>query len=171
METSLRPGLAERFIAGVGKAMGWLMVPVVLLVFLVAVLRYVFGIGYAWLSELYVWINGAAVMLAAAYTWQEDAQVRVSIFYDRFSARTKALVEIFGILCILLPTLAVIVYWSWGPILFSWRRLESSRALDGLPGLFLLKSVILLFCALMALQALIFLVRHIGVLRAGRRSP
>ena len=67
---------------------------------------------------------------------------------------------------ILLPTVAVIAYWSWTPIVFSWRRLEGSRALDGLPGVFLLKSVILLFCALMAVQALVYLRANLRALRS-----
>lgn len=164
-------GFAARIVALVGKAMGWIMVPVVCLVFSVAVLRYGFGIGYAWLSELYTWLNGTAVMLAAAYTWQEDRQVRVSIFYDRWSVRARAVVDIVGILAILLPTVAVIAYWSWTPIVFSWRRLEGSRALDGLPGVFLLKSVVLVFCALMAIQAFVYLRANLRALRSPPSRP
>jgi TRAP-type mannitol/chloroaromatic compound transport system permease small subunit len=114
-------GLAARVVALVGKAMGWIMVPVVCLVFSVAVLRYGFGIV--------------------------------------------------GILAILLPTVAVIAYWSWTPIVFSWRRLEGSRALDGLPGVFLLKSVVLVFCALMAVQAFVYLRANLRALRSPPSRP
>jgi TRAP-type mannitol/chloroaromatic compound transport system permease small subunit len=150
-----------------GRVMGWLMIPVVFIVFANAILRYGFGIGYAWFQELYIWINGVAVLLAAAYTWQDDAQVRVPIFYDRFTARTKAIVEIVGILFILLPAVAIFAYTSWAPVLRSWRVLERSRVLDGLPGVFVLRTFILVFCALMILQAVAFLIRHIRTLVRG----
>lgn len=161
----------SKLVAGIGMTMGWMLIPVVCLVFSVAVLRYAFGIGYPWLSELYTWINGAAVMLAAAYTWQDDRQVRVAIFYERFKPRIRALVEVIGIVLILLPTLAIIAYWSWGPIIYSWQRLERSRDLEGLPGVFILKSVILVFCVLMALQAVLFLRTHLRTLFRGAPQP
>ena len=150
----------DAVVCWIGKAMGWILFLVVLLVFASTFLRYLFGIGYAWLQELYIWLNGSALLLAAAYAWRDDAQVRVEIFRQRFSLRQKAWVEVLGTLFVLLPTLGIIAYWSWTPIRISWRILERSSALDGLPGVYLMKSVVLLFCAIMALQAVGVLVRE-----------
>ncbi len=43
---------------------------------------------------------------------------------------------------------------SVGYVADSWIRLEESREAGGLPGLFLLKSVVLVFCVLLGLQGL-----------------
>lgn len=158
----------EQIVAVTGKIAAWVMVPVVLLVFLSAVLRYAFGIGFAWVGELYTWSNGVAVLLAAAYTWQVDRQVRVTIIYDRLSPIAKSIVELSGTLLIVLPTVCVIAYLSWAPTVFSWSRFESSRALDGLPGVFIVKSFILVFCLLIAIQCVVFICRHLAVLRRSR---
>src|SRR3546814_18995403 len=53
---------------------------------------------------------------------------------------------------------------SYGYVIDSWQRLEVSRETGGLPGLFLLKSVILVFCLLIGLQGLSLAARSFLVL-------
>ena len=54
------------------------------------------------------------------------------------------------------------IFWvSWPYVLSSWSRFEDSREAGGLPGLFLLKTVILVFCVLIGLQALSMAARAI----------
>ena len=47
----------------------------------------------------------------------------------------------------------------------SWERLEASREAGGLPGLFLLKSVLLVFCVLLGLQGLSLMGRSVLILK------
>ena len=105
---------------------------IVLLQFAVVVLRYVFGIGSIWLSESVIYGHAAMFMLAAAWTLQAGGHVRVDIFYADASPRTKALVDLFGSLLLLLPfvhdPLVRAAY-----IGRSWALLERSRETSGLP--------------------------------------
>ncbi|HSO43557.1 MAG TPA: TRAP transporter small permease subunit [Rhodospirillales bacterium] len=157
----------------VGRAAAWLTLAMVLITFTVVILRYVFSTGFVWLQEAYVWLHGVVFMLGAGYTLLHDGHVRVDIFYREASLRRKAMVDLLGSLLLLLPFVLMVVWVSWPYALVSWQRLEGSREAGGLPGLFLLKSVIVAFCILLGLQALAMAARAILALggHAWPRGP
>lgn len=138
----------------IGRGVAWLTLAMVLITFAVVVLRYVFSVGWVWMQESYVWIHGAVFMLGAGYTLLHNGHVRVDIFYRPASERKKAWVDLFGVCVLLLPLILVTMIFSWDYVIKSWAGLEESREAGGLPGLFLLKSIIWCFCLLMLLQAL-----------------
>ena len=90
--------------------------------------------------------------------------MRVDIFYNRFSAQTKAWIDLCGALFLLLPFMLFISWISWEYIADSWSVLEGSREAGGLPGVFLLKSLILVMTSLLSLQALLQVARNIQTL-------
>jgi TRAP-type mannitol/chloroaromatic compound transport system permease small subunit len=148
----------------IGRGIAWLTLAMVIIGFVVVVLRYVFSIGFVWLQESYVWLHGITFMVGAGYTLLHDGHVRVDIFYRTASIRKKALVDLFGSLVLLLPVLELVWVQAWPYVLDSWARLEESREAGGLPGLFLLKSVILVFCITLGLQGLSLAGRSILIL-------
>ena len=135
----------DRLIAAIGRAVAWLALAIVLVQFAVVVLRYVFGIGSIWLSESMIYGHAAMFMLAAAWTLQVGGHVRVDIFYADASPRTKALVDLLGALLLLLPFVAVILWFALPYVGRSWALLERSRETSGLPFVYLLKTLIPLF--------------------------
>ncbi|MHA1114217.1 MAG: TRAP transporter small permease subunit [Alphaproteobacteria bacterium] len=161
----------ERANNRIGRAVSWLTLATVLVCFLVVLLRYAFNIGFRWMQEAYVWIHAVAFMGGAAYTLLHGRHVRVDIFYRSASTRTKAWVDLVGTAIFLMPFLAVVAIWSWPYVAQSWMVLESSRDSDGMPGVFLLKSVILVFVALLAFQGLAIMARSVLVLLGGRVDP
>ena len=145
--------------------MAWLTLAMVLVTFAVVILRYVFSLGWVWLQESYVWMHGVVFMIGAGYTLLHNGHVRVDILYRPGGARYKALVDLFGSLVLLLP-MVVLVFWvGFDYVATSWSMLEESREAGGLPGLFLLKTVILLFCVLTGLQGLSLAAQSVLVLR------
>ena len=96
-----------------------------------------------------------------AYTMQQDAHVRVDIFYTRCSRQTKAWIDLFGAVFLLLPFMLFISWVSWLYIADSWSVFEGSREAGGLPGVFLLKSLILVMAFLLSLQAFSQIARNI----------
>ncbi len=145
----------------IGKAVSWLMVIMVINVFLVVVLRYVFSIGFIWMQELYVWTHAAIFMLGASYALLHDEHVRIDLIYRTASARYKALVNLLGSLLFALPLLSILFLKSWPQLVRSFNTLEKSAEAGGLPGLFILKAVIPLFCILLGLQVLSLMLRSI----------
>lgn len=154
----------------VGRAVAWLTLAMVLVTFAVVVLRYVFGVGDVRLQESYIWMHGVVFMLGAGYTLLHQGHVRVDILYRGASPRFKAAVDLAGVLLLLWPMLVTVWIVAWPYVVTSWSRLEASREAGGLPGLFLLKSVILVFCLLLGLQGLSLAVRSL-LLLAGRTAP
>lgn len=142
----------DRMNERIGRGVAWLTLLMVLVTFVVVILRYVYAIGWVWLQESYVWLHGIIFMVGAGYTLLHNGHVRVDIFYRPKSRRYKAIVDLLGSLLLLLPLVCVVSYVSYDYVLDSWIRREESREAGGLPALFLLKTVILLFCLLIGLQ-------------------
>ncbi len=138
----------------VGRGIAWLTLAMVLITFVVVVLRYVYAIGWVWLQESYVWLHGVVFMVGAGYTLLHNGHVRVDVFYRPSSHRYKAIIDLCGSIFLLSPLILLVFFVSFDYVLDSWSRLEESREAGGLPGLFLLKSVLLVFCALLGLQGL-----------------
>lgn len=152
-----------------GRIFGWFSLAIVVVCFTVVIQRYVFATSYVWMQELYVWLNGAMFTAIAGYALLRDEHVRVDIFYRTASVRNKAKVDLIGVLAFLLPYCWVI--WSWGLpyVQRSWRFYEASSNTGGMPGLFILKTFILVFAVLLALQGVAMIGRSILVL-AGREE-
>lgn len=155
----------------IGRSIAWLTLAMVVVTFGVVILRYVFSIGWVWLQESYVWMHGIVFMVGAGYTLLEDAHVRVDIFYRPSGARYKALVNLLGGIFLLFPMVALVAFVAWGYVADSWLRLEESREAGGLPGLFLLKSVILVFCLLLGAQGLALSAQAYLILRGVWDGP
>lgn len=148
-----------------GRLFAWLSLAMVLVCFTVVIMRYVFASGFVWMQDLYVWMNGAMFMGIAGYTLLQNGHVRVDIFYRPASLRFKAWVDILGSLFFVGPFIWILVQYSLPFVQRSWRFYEGSANYGGMPGLFVLKSFILLFAAVVGLQALAMLLRGILVLR------
>ncbi len=149
----------------VGRATAWLTLAMVLVCFLVVVLRYLFGVGWVWMQESYVWLHGIVFTVAAGYTFLHGGHVRVDIFYREAGLRRRALTDLWGALLLLVPFVVLITVVSVPYVAGSWGVLETSREAGGLPGLFLLKTALLVFCALLGLQGLSLAARSVLVLK------
>ena len=143
----------EVFINWTGRLVSWLVLAMVLVMFAVVVLRYLFDIGWIALQESISYFHSIVFLIGAAYTLQQDAHVRVDIFYSRLSNRAKAWVDLLGHIFILLPVMLFIIWVSWPYVMNAWEVQESSREAGGLPGIYLLKTLIILMAGLLIIQA------------------
>lgn len=156
----------ERFIDWSGRTVSWLTLLMVIVTFIVVVLRYVFDIGWIALQESITYMHAMVFLVGASWAMQQEAHVRVDIFYSRFSSKTKAWVDLLGSLLMLLPVMAFVAWISWEYVSESWNVLEGSREAGGLPGVFLLKSLILVLAIMLILQALVQIVRCVQTIRS-----
>ena len=145
----------------IGKLVSWLTLVMVIITTLIVLLRYVFDIGWVAMQESVLFMHSLVFMLGAAYTFKQDGHVRVDIFYQRFTVKTKAWVDLLGTLLLLLPVSGLIIWSSWEYILNSWEIQEGSRNSGGLPGVYLLKSCILMMAILLVLQGIATLLKSL----------
>lgn len=150
---SARLRLARRLEAPF-RALGWLcgacVLAVVLLTFALVAIRYGAGRGSIAAQELVLHLNAVAFMLGGAWTLLRDGHVRVDVLQQRWSPRTRARVELAGLLFLLLPFCAVLFWTSLDYVAASWRLREASREVGGLPGLYLVKALIPVSALLLA---------------------
>lgn len=154
----------DRLNEAVGRAVSWLTLAMVLIAVFVVLMRYGFAWGRVWIQESYVWLHGILFMLGAGYTLVHDDHVRVDIFYRPASARFRAWIDLLGSLLLLVPVVVMMAVVSWPYVIESWAHLEASREAGGLPGLFLLKTVIVGFCGLILAQGFALAGRAVLVL-------
>ena len=154
-----------------GQMISWLALFMVLVQFVVVLMRYVFGLGWIWMQESIIYMHAFVFLTAAGYTLVHNGHVRVDIFYGGMSARGKAIVDFLGGCVFLLPMCAMIAWASVGFVTRAWGVMEGSPEGDsGIPAVFLLKTAILVFCALVSLQGLAMIARAIITL-SGAEPP
>lgn len=149
----------------VGSAARWLALSMVLLQFAVVLLRYAFGVSHVFLGEGVLYMHAALFMLGSGYTLLVGGHVRVDILYARFSGRRRLLVDLLGAHVFLLPSMLALLWFSWPMVRNSWEAWEGAISVGGIPALFILKSLVPAFCALMALQGCACILRDIARLR------
>lgn len=148
----------------VGNVVSWFAVAMVLVCFWVVVERYLFSTTRLWMQDLYVWLSGAMFTAAAGFAFFRGDHVRVDIFYRPADTKKKAKADIIGTIFFLFPFMYVVIAWGIPYVQRSWRIMEGSANFGGMPGLYVLKSFILVFAALVLLQGIALLARAILVL-------
>lgn len=143
----------------IGHSVAWLALAMVLTMALTVIERYVFSASFIWQQELVRYFHAILFLGAASYTLTQDEHVRVDVFYQHMSRKQRSWVNFLGTLLFLLPICIAIMIFSEEFIFTSWRYLEASPEYNGLPGLFILKSFIWVFCILLILQGIANLCR------------
>lgn len=157
----------DRAIDRLGRILSWLVAATVIICAVVAVLRYALGLGWVWMQDAYLWTNATLFMMGAAPTLLYERHVRVDFIYGARSLRYRAMVDLLGSIFLLMPSLVVIFTLSLPYVRDSWERLEGALDVGGMPGVFVIKSVLLLFCIPLAAQGVSLSLRSIIRLRTG----
>jgi len=118
-----------------------------------ATARYLFSSGSTALQELEWHLFDVVILLSIAYALKHNAHVRVDIFYDKFSLKLQKAVNIFSTLFFILPLSFLIIYIGVDFVELSFMQSEASSDPGGLPYRWIVKSLMPLAFALLALQA------------------
>jgi len=115
--------------------------------------RYLFSEGSTALQELEWHFFDVVILLSIAYTFKHNAHVRVDIFYDKFSSKVQAIINIISILFFILPLSGLIIYIGFGFVELSFIQHEASSDPGGLTNRWIVKSLMPLAFVFLALQA------------------
>ncbi len=116
----------------VGKAVMWLVLIVALVSAGNAIVRKVLSdSSNAWL-ELQWYLFAAIFLFCAGYTLLNNEHIRIDVVASRWSARTRAWIDIFGTLVFLLPISIFIMELSWPIFMNAWNTGETSSNAGGL---------------------------------------
>ena len=160
-----------RVIDGVSTASGWfagwLIVPMTVAMAWEVVARYVFWAPTRWTYEVSYMTYGAQFMLAAAYTLLKGGHIRTDVFYERWSPKTRATVDLICYVLFFFPGLLFFLYAGAVEAKFAWAITERTGLRIGIfpfP-MYLLKAVIPVTAALLILQGVSELIRCVHVMR------
>ena len=150
-----------------GRFCSWFVALMALITCLVVVMRYGLDLGSVLLQDVVLYLHGALFLLGSSFALKRNAHVRVDIFYREFSEKKKAFVDLVGHCLFLQPVCWVIFLFSWGFVELSWRIMEVSAEPDGLPFVYLQKSLLIALCLFMALQSFSEILKSILKIKNG----
>ena len=156
------------FTAKVGMVSAFILVPVLFLPNVYEVFsRYVLKDPTIWALDVTSYSFGALFMIAASWALQKGAHVRTDILWDRFSDRTKGLIDCCAFLVLFLPTMVVLAWLGWVDFIYSMSINERSNTGAWAPPLWPLRVVIPFAFALLFLQGLSELMKSLWAVRTG----
>ena len=135
----------EKYINFIGEKISYLIPVMTILMIIVIVSRYFFGVGRTDLQELVMYFHALIFLGCAGYVFNKDEHVRVDIFYRGATAKYKDLINVIFGFIFLLPVAFVVGFYSIELINMSWKIQETSTEAGGLPYVFVQKTFILLF--------------------------
>lgn len=154
--------------------------------------RYIFNASSAGLEELSWHLYAAIFLLGIPFALRTDSHVRVDLLYEKFSPRTRALIDLVGCMVFLFPFCLVVIWsgahfvaaaYSFGPQptgvsefftqLLTTGIGEKSQDPGGLLNRWIIKGVIPLAFIFLLLAGVAFFIRRLNVFLQTRspRSP
>jgi TRAP-type mannitol/chloroaromatic compound transport system permease small subunit len=154
----------------VGRTVSWLVLAAVLVSAGNALTRYGLDVSSnAWL-ELQWYLFSAIFLLAAGWTLERNAHVRIDVLSARWSERARAWIDLAGAMVFLMPMALLVLYFSWPMFVQSYVGHEISSDAGGLVR-WPVKLLIPGGFALLALQGVSEVIKRVAFLRGIANDP
>lgn len=146
-----------------GKVFAWLVVVLVLALVYEVAARYLFDAPRVWAWDMTYMLYGTHFMMGAAYLLLHRGNVRIDIFYERFSPRRKAIVDLCLYPILLFPVLILLVIEGVDRAWFSWEMREVAMWTAWKPPIYPLRAVLPIGVFLLLLQAIAEFIRNLTI--------
>jgi len=153
--------MLDKFIKFISYLTALSLFALVVLILYDATMRYLFSVGSMALQELEWHLFDVVILLSIAYTFKQNAHVRVDIFYDKFSLKVQRIINIASILFFILPLSFLIIYVGADFVEMSFVQNEASSNPGGLTHRWIVKSLMPFAFILLSLQAFLMLIEEI----------
>ncbi len=157
----------DAFTDAIGTCIAWLNVPLVFIVCFEVVSRYAFETPMIWSFDLTYMLYGTIFMLGAAYTLHKGAHIRTDFFFDKWSIRTRGLIDAVAYVLFFFPSLVLLLLVSGGEGWYSFGIGETSEQTPWRPLLWPFKMVVPLTCLLLLIQGISETIKSIYAARTG----
>jgi TRAP-type mannitol/chloroaromatic compound transport system permease small subunit len=129
--------------------------------------RYVMNEPTVWALDVTSMSFGALFMLGAAYALLKGAHVRTDMLWDKFSDRTKGIIDSVAYILFFLPSMAILFYISIDDFFYSLEINEKSASVWQ-PIIWPLRAVVPLTAVLLFLQGISELLKSLWAVRTGQ---
>ena len=157
----------DRFTDTTGTWVAWLNVPLVAVVAYEVIARYVFGAPTIWSFDLTYMFYGTVFMLGSAYALHQGAHIRTDFFFERWSVRTRGLIDSIAYIVFFFPGLSVFLTVTWGEGWYAFQIGEVSEQTPWRPILWPYKMVIPATCLLLMIQGISETIKCVYAARTG----
>ena len=136
-----------------GRIFMWLIIPLTLVVVYEVISTKAFNAPHIWAPEVIAYLYGPYFMLVAANTLGYKAHVSIDIIYNKFSPRTRGILDCFTYLIFFFPFCIIILQQGYLYTATSWAMHETSGSAE-LTIVPQIKMVIPVTAALLLIQGL-----------------
>ena len=157
----------DAFTDATGTWVAWLNVPLVAVVAYEVIARYAFGAPTIWSFDLTYMLYGTIFMLGAAYALHKGAHIRTDFFFEKWSIRTRGVIDSIAYIVFFFPSLAVFLFVSGGEGWYAFEIGETSEQTPWRPILWPYKMVIPLTCLLLLIQGVSETIKSLYAARTG----
>lgn len=154
----------EALLVRIGEAVSWVWLLLLVIIVLNVVMRYLFAEGRIEFEEIQWHLYSIGFLTGIAYADTIDAHIRVDVIRERLSPQTRAWIEFYGIILLLLPFIALVLYAAVPFVTYSFVASEVSQAPGGLPARWLIKGVLIIGFVLLLVSVLSRLSRLVSFL-------
>ncbi len=156
----------------VGRVLAWVLVLMVINVFYDVVMRYFLHNSSVGMQEMEWHLFSIIILLGMSVALLDESHVRVDFLYDRFSLRSKALINITGTVFFLVPLALLVLFGSLDYVKDAYVIKEISEDPGGLPYRWLIKGMIPLSFGYLIFCSIGYTIKQINLLRmTGIHAP
>src|SRR5688572_9893801 len=159
--------IIDKFTDTTGNLVAWLNVPLVLAVTWEVFARYAFNAPTIWSFDVTYMLYGTIFMLGAAYALHKGAHIRTDFFFEKWSIRTKGLIDSVAYLVFFFPGIFAFLIVSWEEGWYAFTINELSEQTPWRPILWPYKMVVPLACLLLLIQGVSETIKSVYAARTG----
>ncbi len=159
--------IIDKFTDTTGTWVAWLNMPLVLIVSYEVFARYLFHAPTIWSFELTYMLYGTIFMLGSAYALHKGAHIRTDFFFEKWSIRTKGVIDSIAYLVFFFPSIFVFMLVSGGEGWYAYTINEESEQTPWRPILWPYKMVVPLTCVLLLIQGVSEVIKSLWAARTG----
>ena len=157
----------DRFTDTTGTWIAWLNIPLVLAVSYEVVARYGFNAPTIWAYDVSFMLYATIFMLGAAYALHKGAHIRTDFFFEKWSIRTRGVIDSVAYIAFFFPALGVFLYVSGAEGWYAFEIGETSEQSPWRPILWPFKMVVPLTCLLLMIQGVAETIKSVYAARTG----
>ena len=159
--------IIDKFTDSTGTWVAWLNVPLVLVVAYEVFARYLFNAPTIWSFDVTYMLYGTIFMLGSAYALHKGAHIRTDFFFEKWSIRTKGMIDSIAFLVFFFPSIFVFFLVSGSEGWYAMLIGETSEQTPWRPILWPFKLVVPLTCVLLLIQGISETIKSIYAARWG----
>src|SRR5688572_8681544 len=157
----------DKFTDVSGTLVAWLNVPLVLAVAYEVAMRYLFNAPTIWSFDVTYMLYGTIFMLGSAYALHKGAHIRTDFFFERWSIRTKGIIDSVAYIVFFFPSIFVFLIVSGAEGWYAFQIGETSEQTPWRPLLWPFKLVVPLTCVLLLIQGVSETIKSVWAARTG----